>query len=60
MLPLIINILLCNPIFKVEFTKRQTNMVVHIFVRTVTSWLCRYIFETLALCITPLLHNEMI
>ncbi|MCH81027.1 cytochrome P450, partial [Trifolium medium] len=54
------NILLCNPNFKVKFVKRQANMVAHTLARAAISWPSRCTFETLPLCITPLLNNEMI
>jgi ribonuclease HI len=54
------NILSCNQNFMVKFIKRQANMVAHTLARAAISWSCRCTFETLPLCITPLLNNEMI
>jgi hypothetical protein len=45
----IINILSCNPNFKVMFIKRQANMVAHSLVRAAISWAIRCIFEILPL-----------
>ncbi|XP_045791962.1 uncharacterized protein LOC123886715 [Trifolium pratense] len=56
----ITNILSCNPNFTVKFIKRQANMIAHILARTAVSWPRRYTFESLLLCITTLLNNEMI
>ncbi|PNX61250.1 cytochrome p450, partial [Trifolium pratense] len=41
------NIMLCNPNFKVKFTKRQANMVAHTLARAAISWPRRCDFETL-------------
>jgi ribonuclease HI len=49
-----------NPNFLVEFIKRQANMVAHTLARAAISWSSRCTFETLPLCITQLLLNEMI
>jgi ribonuclease HI len=54
------NFLSCNPNFMVKFIKRQANMVAHTLARAVISWHRRCTFETLPICITTLLHNEMI
>jgi ribonuclease HI len=54
------NLLLSNPNFSVKFIKRKANMVAHTLARAAISWLSRCTFETLLLCITPLLINEMI
>jgi hypothetical protein len=55
------NILSCNPNFKVEFIKRQANMHGCTFpCKGGISWVSRCTFETLLLCITLLLNNEMI
>jgi ribonuclease HI len=54
------NFLSCNPNFMVKFIKQQANMAAHTLARAVISWSRRCIFETLPLCITPLLSNEMI
>jgi hypothetical protein len=54
------NMLLSNPNFKVKFIKRQANMVAHTLARAAISWSSRCIFETLPLCISQLLINEMI
>jgi ribonuclease HI len=56
----IINILSCNQNFLVKFVKRQANMVAHYLARAAISWSRRCTFETLPICITPLLNNEMI
>jgi ribonuclease HI len=56
----IYNILSCNQNFMVKFIKRQANMVAHTLARAAISWSRRCTFETLPLCITPLLYNEMI
>jgi ribonuclease HI len=56
----IISILRCNPNFMVKFIKRQTNMVAHVLARTAISWASRRTFETLPICITVILNNEMI
>jgi hypothetical protein len=50
----------CNPNLKVEFIKRQTNMVAHFLAKAAIFWASRFTFEILPLCITPLLNNEMI
>jgi ribonuclease HI len=54
------NLLCCNPNFKVEFVKRQANMVAHTLARAAISWSRRCIFETLPTCISTLLINEMV
>ncbi|CAJ2633313.1 uncharacterized protein LOC123892252 [Trifolium pratense] len=54
------HVLLSNPNFVVKFIKRQANMVAHTLARVAISWSSRCIFETLPLCITTLLSNEMI
>jgi hypothetical protein len=54
------NLLLSNANFSVKFIKRQANMVAHTLARAVISWSSRCTFETLPLCITQLLLNEMI
>jgi ribonuclease HI len=54
------NVLLCNPNFMVKFIKRQANMVAHTLARAAIAWASRCIFETLPLCITLLLNNEII
>jgi ribonuclease HI len=56
----IIHILSCNQNFKVKFVKRQANMVAHTLARAAMSWSRRCTFELLPICITTLLHNEMI
>jgi ribonuclease HI len=56
----IINFLACNQNFMVKFVRRQANMVAHTLARAAISWSRRCTFETLRLCITPLLNNEMI
>jgi ribonuclease HI len=54
------NALSCNQNFLVKFIKRQANMVAHTLARAAIAWASRCIFETLPLCITHLLNNEMI
>jgi ribonuclease HI len=54
------NTLSCNQNFTIKFVKRQTNMVAHTLVRAAISWSHRCTFETLPICITLLLNNEMI
>jgi hypothetical protein len=39
------------------FIKRQANVVVHSLARSAISWLHRCTFETLHLCINPLLNG---
>jgi ribonuclease HI len=56
----IINFLACNQNFLVKFVKRQANMVAHNLARAAISWSRRCTFETLPLCITRLVNNEMI
>jgi ribonuclease HI len=56
----IIHILSCNQNFKVKFVKRQANMVAHTLARAAMSWSRRCTFELSPICITTLLHNEMI
>jgi hypothetical protein len=54
------NLLLSNPNFSVKFIKRQANMVAHTLARAAISWSSRCSFETVPLCISTLLINEMI
>jgi hypothetical protein len=54
------NILLCNSNFVVKFIKQQANMVANTLAMEAISWSRRCTFETLPLCITNLLNNEMI
>jgi ribonuclease HI len=54
------NILSCNQNFMVKFVKRQANMVAHTLARAAISWSRRCTFETLPICITPLLNNEIL
>jgi ribonuclease HI len=54
------NILSSHPNFVVKFIKRQANMVAHTLARAVISWSSRYLVETIPLCITSYLNNEMI
>jgi hypothetical protein len=54
------NSLSCNPNFMVKFIKRQANMVAHTLARAAIFWSRRCTFETLPICITHLLNNEMI
>jgi ribonuclease HI len=54
------NILSCNTNFMVKFIRRQANMVAHTLARAAISWSSRCTFETLPICITRLLNNEMI
>jgi hypothetical protein len=56
----IIHLLYSNSNFVVKFIKRQANMVAHTLARAAISWSSRRTFETLPICITPLLLNEMI
>jgi ribonuclease HI len=60
LISLINNLLSCNPNFVVKFIKRQANMVAHTLARAAISWSCCRTFETLPLCISTLLINEMI
>jgi ribonuclease HI len=53
------NVLSCNPNFVVKFIKRQANMVAHTLARAAISWSSRCTFETLPLCISSLLFNEV-
>jgi ribonuclease HI len=46
--------------FVVKFIKRQANMVAHSLARAAISWSSRCSFETLPICISELLINEMI
>jgi hypothetical protein len=43
----------------VKFIKRQTNIVVHTLARAAIRWVSRCTFETLPLCITLLLNNDI-
>jgi ribonuclease HI len=54
------NVLSRNPNFVVKFIKRQANMVAHSLARAAISWSSHCTFETLPLCISTLLINEMI
>jgi ribonuclease HI len=54
------NMLSCNQNFLVKFIKRQANMVAHTLARAAIAWASRCLFETLPLCITFLLNNEML
>jgi ribonuclease HI len=56
----ICHILSCNQNFMVKFAKRLANMVAHTLARAAISWSRRCTFETLPLCITHLVNNEMI
>jgi hypothetical protein len=49
-----------NPNFVVKFIKWQTNLVTHTLAKVAVSWASHCICETLPLCISSLLHNEMI
>jgi ribonuclease HI len=53
------SILLQNPNFVVKFVKRQANMVAHTLAKAASSWARCCTFETLPLCITAYLNNEM-
>jgi ribonuclease HI len=53
------NVLSCNPNFVVKFIKRQANIVAHTLARATIYWSNRCTFETLSLCISTLLFNEM-
>jgi ribonuclease HI len=46
--------------FKVKFIRRQANMVAHTLARAAISWASRCHFETLPICISDLLINEMV
>jgi ribonuclease HI len=52
--------LLANPNFVVKFIKRQANMVVHMLAKAASSWARCCAFETLPLCITAYLNNEIL
>jgi ribonuclease HI len=54
------NVLLANPNFLVRFVKRQTNLVAHTLARVASSWPRRCTFESIPLCITTILSNEII
>jgi ribonuclease HI len=54
------NVLMLNSNFVVKFVKRQANMVAHSLARAAVLWSSRYVIESLPLCITTLLNNEMI
>jgi hypothetical protein len=54
------NVLLTNPNFLVRFVKRQTNLVAHTLARVASSWPRRCTFESIPLCITTILSNEII
>jgi ribonuclease HI len=54
------NLLDSNNNFVVKFIKRQANMVAHSLARAAISWSSRCSFETLPICISELLINEMI
>jgi ribonuclease HI len=46
--------------FVVKFVKRQANMVAHTLARAAISWPSRCIFDSLPICISSLLINEMV
>jgi ribonuclease HI len=54
------NILLANPNFLVRFVKRQANLAAHTLARAAISWPRRCTFESIPLCITTILSNEII
>ncbi|KAK2449324.1 hypothetical protein QL285_008530 [Trifolium repens] len=54
------HILLSKPNFVVKFIKRQANMVAHTLAKAASSWSRCCTFETLPLCITAILNNEML
>jgi hypothetical protein len=54
------NLLLSNANFSVKFIKRQVNMVTHTLARVPISWPSHYIFDSLPICISSLLINEMV
>jgi ribonuclease HI len=54
------NVLSLNPNFMVRFIKRQANIVAHTLARAAISWPRRCNLDSLPLCISPYLHNEMI
>jgi ribonuclease HI len=53
-------VLLANPNFLVRFVKRQANLVAHNLARAASSWPRRCYFESVPLCITTILSNEML
>jgi ribonuclease HI len=55
----ITSILLVNPNFVVKFIKRQANIVAHTLAKAASSWARCCNFESLPLCITAYLNNEM-
>jgi ribonuclease HI len=54
------NVLLANPNFVVRFVKRQANLVAHTLARAACSWPRRCSFESVPLCITTILSNEIV
>jgi ribonuclease HI len=46
--------------FEMKSIRRQATMVAHTLARAAVSWPSRCTFETLPLCITSILFNEMI
>jgi hypothetical protein len=54
------NVLLANPNFLVKFVKRQANLVAHTLARAANSWPRRCYFDSVPLCITTILSNEII
>jgi ribonuclease HI len=54
------NVLSLNPNFMVRFVKRQANIVAHTLARAAISWPRRCNLDSLPLCISSLLHNEII
>jgi ribonuclease HI len=54
------HILSCNRNFMVKFVKRLANIVAHTLARVAIPWSRRCTFETLPLCITPLVNYEII
>jgi ribonuclease HI len=57
---LINNMLAFDQNFMVRFIKRQANMAAHSLARAAISWASRCHFETLPICISDLLINEMV
>jgi ribonuclease HI len=54
------NLLSFDQNFMVKFIKRQANMVAHALARAAISWSSRCTFDTLPICISTILINEMV
>jgi ribonuclease HI len=52
-------LLLCHSNFEVKFTKRQANTAAHTLARAACSWPRRMFFNSVPLCIEPLIINDM-